>query len=459
MAIDDNTLYGLTGSQVKDLADKVVQASDEVINIGNLNNFVTGNSAHQELLIKIANAALKHDVAVMQVYGTAFRAPTRPAYIKENGNFRQLTWSLTSLDNSSSSSSTLGVGYNIRDSYTWTFYVLPSEVTAGEITHVYGRYSGTDPTSASSYTDSTVTPSASTYDRTYTVSASGRGDIVGKDNVNQWTPTTDYGLVHKKYVDSKVSTGAGAPTTSTVGIVGQIYQDTTEGKIYVCTAVTGDGGDPEVFTYTWAEAGSDNSVYLTRSGNTFPLAEGSDELKGLCKILNNFLFHNKKAFTVVFGRDGNNIYQISQDMNVLSPSTAYVPIILICENSRIRTNSGSNYYGIMYHSCSPQTVQLYVPRSEYDSQNIQNIYSDYQLTSRSLQLRNDGEAWTVDNISTGPLGTANTQSYTPTQNYHPATKKYVDDIAANIPVFTMTTTDPGEGQPLADNNFIAVYAA
>lgn len=32
-------------------------------------------------------------------------------------------------------------------------------------------------------------------------------------------------------------------------------------------------------------------------------------------------------------------------------------------------------------------------------------------------------------------------------------------IALSAPVITMTTTDPGEGSPLADNNFIAVYSA
>ena len=144
-------------------------------------------------------------------------------------------------------------------------------------------------------------------------------------------------------------------------------------------------------------------------------------------------------------------------MNVLSPGTAYVPIMLICGNSRIRTSGGSNYYGVKYHSCSPQTVQLYVPRSEYDSQNIQNIYSDYQFTSRSLQLRDDGDAWTIENLTTGPLGTANTQAYTPTQNYHPATKKYVDDkikIADSAPT---TSTVGVLGQIYIDTSSMTIY--
>lgn len=44
--------------------------------------------------------------------------------------------------------------------------------------------------------------------------------------------------------------------------------------------------------------------------------------------------------------------------------------------------------------------------------------------------------------------------YDPQADHDAATKGYVDSVA---PTITMTTTDPGEGQPLAANNFIGVY--
>ena len=49
--------------------------------------------------------------------------------------------------------------------------------------------------------------------------------------------------------------GSGAPTTSTVGVVGQRYEDTTTQKLYTCTAITVDDSDPEnpVTTYTWTD--------------------------------------------------------------------------------------------------------------------------------------------------------------------------------------------------------------
>jgi hypothetical protein len=52
----------------------------------------------------------------------------------------------------------------------------------------------------------------------------------------------------KNYVDNRVLTNAGAPTTSTVGTVGQILEDTTNGKLYICT----DATNP----YVWVEVGS-----------------------------------------------------------------------------------------------------------------------------------------------------------------------------------------------------------
>ena len=39
---------------------------------------------------------------------------------------------------------------------------------------------------------------------------------------------------------------ASAPTTSTVGVLGQLYTDTTNMHTYQCTAISGD-------TYTWTQ--------------------------------------------------------------------------------------------------------------------------------------------------------------------------------------------------------------
>ena len=58
----------------------------------------------------------------------------------------------------------------------------------------------------------------------------------------------------KGQLDARVIQNAGAPTTSTVGTVGQLLEDTTNGKLYQCTAV--DNTDPQNIVYTWTEVGA-----------------------------------------------------------------------------------------------------------------------------------------------------------------------------------------------------------
>lgn len=63
--------------------------------------------------------------------------------------------------------------------------------------------------------------------------------------------SANQGRVLKELVDSLVFKNAGAPTTATVGAVGQLLEDTTNGKLYICT--TADTVTP---AYTWVEVGA-----------------------------------------------------------------------------------------------------------------------------------------------------------------------------------------------------------
>ena len=55
--------------------------------------------------------------------------------------------------------------------------------------------------------------------------------------------------------------GSGAPTTATVGTVGQIYEDSTNGVLYICKTA-GSG------SYSWEEVGTDPILYSTTGQNT-----------------------------------------------------------------------------------------------------------------------------------------------------------------------------------------------
>ena len=63
-----------------------------------------------------------------------------------------------------------------------------------------------------------------------------------------YDPQNAHDAANKEYVDGKVLTAAGAPTTATVGTVGQLYEDSTNGKLYICT----DATNP----YVWSEVGA-----------------------------------------------------------------------------------------------------------------------------------------------------------------------------------------------------------
>ena len=77
-----------------------------------------------------------------------------------------------------------------------------------------------------------------------------------------YDPQSDHDASTKGYVDGKVLQNAGAPTTATEGTVGQLLEDTTNGKLYICTAIV-PGTDPDPDTYTWEEVSGKPTVVQT----------------------------------------------------------------------------------------------------------------------------------------------------------------------------------------------------
>lgn len=73
--------------------------------------------------------------------------------------------------------------------------------------------------------------------------------------------SANQGKVLNGKIDGRIKTGSGAPTTATVGTVGLLYEDTTNGKLYQCTAIV-PGTDPDPDTYTWGKVGDDGGVHI-----------------------------------------------------------------------------------------------------------------------------------------------------------------------------------------------------
>ena len=95
------------------------------------------------------------------------------------------------------------------------------------------------------------------YIRQTGVNASNNRILTDK-NLKSSTGTSTTDVMSQNAVTNAINSiaikNAGAPTTATVGTVGQLLEDTTNGKLYQCTAV--DNTDPNAPSYTWTEVGA-----------------------------------------------------------------------------------------------------------------------------------------------------------------------------------------------------------
>ena len=99
------------------------------------------------------------------------------------------------------------------------------------------------------------------------------------------------GKVLKDLIDSLVVQNAGAPTTATVGTVGKLYEDTTNGKLYQCTAIADVSGTTE---YTWSEIGSPTIVQTVGSSETSVMSQ---------KAASKMIFRNPDVKDTIFITD------------------------------------------------------------------------------------------------------------------------------------------------------------
>lgn len=359
MAIDDNTSYELTGAQVKDLANKIkAKAAD--------NTFVGATSAIPGSKGLVPAPQAGDDTKFLAGDGTWQTVSSGATYTAGTGI--DITSNVISATNTGKAKllTTADYNYSPQGTTPYTYinlhwlepgiYITDTGVSVKIGTTTGGGYHPsiyvvTDAGYAGSMSDCTIvyklgwqSGSNSHIQLAYgsknsTVSQhySSLGNIGSIDDSLTSTNTNKalsakQGKVLKDLIDSLVVKNAGAPTTSTAGTVGKLYEDTTNGKLYICT----DATNP----YVWTEVGAGGASYTAGA-------------------------HIDITGNVISAED-----YISAD----SPTAAVTP-------------------------SSPVTTPMIA----------------------------DG-AVTAQKIATGV-----------------------------VPIITMTETDPGEGSPLAANNFIAVY--
>lgn len=188
--------------------------------------------------------------------------------------------------------------------------------------------------------------------------------------------------------------GSGAPTTSTAGVVGQLYVDTATGDIYYLSAIVEESGQPDTYTWEslaglatnttfWGQTVSNGAV----DGNMTITASGVDWERS---IEGTDTQHNPK---VIFGYRGHG---------------ETVPYVKIKSDG---ATNGSNELVVTGDAGEGITANTFL-----------------DLKTHQLRGLADGTA-------------AN----------HAVNKSQLESL------ITMTTTDPGEGSPLDAGHLIGVY--
>lgn len=304
---------------------------------------------------------------------------------------------------------------------------------------------------------------------------------------------TDHDAVTLGQLNGRVKTNAGAPTTSTVGTVGQLLEDTTNGKLYQCTAV--DTTDPQNPSYTWTEVGSGGGG----GGPTVVQTTGTSQTD---------VMSQNATTSMIFGDPGTNNKIVigtgasvsAQNYNMAVGTNADgngVQSTAVGYGAKARPNGVALGYSAQAGTTNTQSNTVAIGQSAYgggdhctavgDSSNTINSYSTAIGTSaraRSERSVAIGASATVENSPamaysvalganavTSRAGEVNVGTGASNVGYNSTSYRVIGGVhdgvdthdAATVGqlngLITMTTTSPTEGDPLAANTFIAVYNA
>lgn len=210
MAIDDNTVYGLTGAQIKELPGKIDAAK------GKAKELTTADYNYDK-----GNTGSNNCVALWKLEAGL--------YTIRKGQTVKL------LETSESNPYNTGVGFSDPAIIVMKKAVSNSERGSFLVINKYGGDEGLC-SLITNITDSGGSNFSVPFGfKVVDNPLSTRGDLPlsanqGRALNNKITP----------------SSGSGAPTTSTVGILGKIYIDTSTVTAYMCVAVSGSN-------YTWKQ--------------------------------------------------------------------------------------------------------------------------------------------------------------------------------------------------------------
>lgn len=255
-------------------------------------------------------------------------------------------------------------------------------------------------------------------------------------NFNSEDPTQDYHLTTKKYVDDKILDAIPQKSEmpeASVDYLDKIYQyigeDTeefTKGFFYQCISET---AEDSTVTYSWSELKFNTENIDTSNIQEFPTIDLTayltyDETGDYISVSNAGKEALSSLFTDYYKRhntlEGFNFIIRSNKSN----PRGFVMMMLFRSDS----NSSLIYSQIMFPADLDINYMSYTHCYITYSLNDDNTITISRIGSWGSDFTNGLAKYRIrDNV----LAKDNTVSFTPTSDYHPATKKYVDEAIAN----------------------------
>lgn len=159
-------------------------------------------------------------------------------------------------------------------------------------------------------------------------------------------------------------TGTAAPTTSTVGTVGQMYLNTSTGETFVCTAVSGS-------TYTWKKT-SATPVYpqvavTVESGSSVTCTDGTTTLTAISDGTATFIIPNYGDWTLsasLSGQSSNTATITVDSVKQYKATLSYFSATLNVTTSAgatVTATSGSNTFTATANGSGVATLAIKQP--------------------------------------------------------------------------------------------------
>lgn len=273
-----------------------------------------------------------------------------------------------------------------------------------------------------------------------------RASIYDVDNNKVWTYYTNDTTWHAASNTSQVTV-----STFTNSSEGTIKGSTNTGQIFAENDGTGSVNGWDTLTNNVStNAGNITSLQNAVAGKQGTLTAGSN-----ITISGNTISATDTTYTA-----GTNV-SISSGNVISATDTTYSAF-----NGATTSTPGST--GLVPAPTTSDSNKFLKGNGTWD---VAQVNSDWNAVSGVEQILNKPSLATVattgaysDLIGTPTIPTVNNATLTIQQNGTSVatfTANSSTNATANItaPVITMQTTDPGEGSPLAANNFIAVYSA